>query len=263
MPITPNGQRPKRRGKLGAGMGPATIAGQYFRYSGICMLRYRMLMFKVNRLANKNKLNGVEEISLAGQFTELIASQEDADRVITDLFDHENAHVRRVGLSAIRRTRRFGGRLLLPALLRRMVDAEGWIRHDAVWILQEAALDGAELRAALRRVAGNVRLPQDAVRAKQNPADGHLHAAVRARQYLDVLIAKSAAAHNAALAAGGGLAGATDGKPYAKDSVGHIGAVHRQLQRKIAGRKLKSSTKLTFRKVEPRYAENDNRRFLL
>ncbi|RZT42887.1 hypothetical protein [Cupriavidus agavae] len=226
------------------------------------MLRYRMLMFKLNRLANKNKLNAVDEVSLAGQFTELIESQEDADRVIEDLFDHENPHVRRIGLSAIRRTRRHGGRLLPAALLKRMADAEGWIRHDAIWIVQEASMDGAELRAALRRVAGNVKLPQDAVRAKQNPADGHLNAAVRARQYLDVLIAKSAAAHNEALAAGGGLAGATDGKPYAQDSVGHIRAVHRQLQKKTAGRKLKSSTRLTFRKVEPRYAENDNRRFL-
>lgn len=227
------------------------------------MLRYRMLMFKLNRLASKNKLNGVEEISLAGQFAELIESQEEADQVITDLFEHENAHVRRIGLAAIRRTRRYGGRLLQPALLRRMIDTEGWIRHDAVWIVQEADMDGAEVRACLRRIAANVRLPQDAVRAKQNPADGMLHAAVRARQYLDVLIARSAAAHNAALAAGGGLAGATDGKPYAQDSVGHIRAVHRQLQRKLAGRKLNSSTKLKFRKVEPRYDENDNRRFLL
>ena len=227
------------------------------------MLRYRMLMFKLNRLASKNKLNGVEEISLAGQFAELIESQEEADQVITDLFEHENAHVRRIGLAAIRRSRRYGGRLLQAALLRRMIDVEGWIRHDAVWIVQEADMDGAEVRASLRRIAANVKLPQDAVRAKQNPADGMLHAAVRARQYLDVLIARSAAAHNAALAAGGGLAGATDGKPYAQDSVGHIRAVHRQLQRKLAGRKLKSSTKLKFRKVEPRYDENDNRRFLL
>ncbi|SDO79524.1 hypothetical protein SAMN04488595_102260 [Ralstonia sp. 25mfcol4.1] len=227
------------------------------------MLRYRMLMFKLNRLASKNKLNGVEEISLAGQFAELIESQEEADQVITDLFEHENAHVRRIGLAAIRRSRRYGGRLLQAALLRRMIDVEGWIRHDAVWIVQEADMDGAEVRASLRRIAANVKLPQDAVRAKQNPADGMLHAAVRARQYLDVLIARSAAAHNEALAAGGGLAGATDGKPYAQDSVGHIRAVHRQLQRKLAGRKLKSSTRLKFRKVEPRYDENDNRRFLL
>jgi len=227
------------------------------------MLRYRMLMFKLNRLVSKNRLSGVEEISLAGQFAELVESQEEADRIIADLVDHVNPQVRRIGLAAIRRTRRFGGRMLMPALLRRLADVEGWLRHDAVWIVQEGALDGAELRAALRRVAGNVRLPQDAVRARANPADGPLHAAVRARQALDVLIEKSAAAHNAALAAGGGLAGATDGKPYAQDSVGHIRAVHRQLQRKLAGRKLKSSTKLKFKKVEPRFAENDNRRFLL
>ncbi|SDC52079.1 hypothetical protein SAMN05216345_102601 [Cupriavidus sp. YR651] len=227
------------------------------------MLRYRMLLFKMSRLASKNKLSGVEEISLAGQFAELISAQEDADRVISDLIDHENPQVRRIGLSAIRRSRRFGGALLLPALVRRLADVEGWLRHDAVWIVQEAEMDGAELRAGLRRVAGNVQLPQDAVRARANPADGPLHAAVRARQVLDVLIQKSAAAHNAALAAGGGLPGATDGKPYAQGSVGHIGAVHRQLQRKMAGRKLNSSTKLRFRKVETPYPPNDNRRFLL
>ncbi len=227
------------------------------------MLRYRMLMFKLNRLVSKNKLSGVEEISLAGQFAEMIASQEEADRIVTDLVDHENPQVRRIGLAAIRRSRRFGGRLLMQALLRRLADVEGWLRHDAVWIVQEGELDGAELRAALRRVAGNTKLPQDAVRARANPADGPLHAAVRARQVLDVLIQKSAAAHNAALAAGGGLPGASDGKPYAQGSVGHIHATHRQLQRKLAGRKLHSSTKLKFRKVEPRYAENDNRRFLL
>lgn len=227
------------------------------------MLRYRMLLFKMSRLASKNKLIGTEEISLAGQFSELVASQEDADRVIADLFEHENAHVRRIGLSVIRRTRRFGGRMLMPALLRRLGDVEGWLRHDAVWIVQEGGLDGAELRAALRRVAGKVQLPADAVRAKANPADGALHAAVRARQALDVLIRKSAEAHNAALAAGGGLAGASDGQPYAKDSVGHIRAVHRQLQRKMAARKLHSSTRLKFKKVESQYPPNDNRRFLL
>jgi hypothetical protein len=153
--------------------------------------------------------------------------------------------------------------MLMPALLRRLADVEGWLRHDAVWIVQEGQFDGAELRAALRRVAGNVRLPQDAVRAKANPADGPLHAAVRARQALDVLIKKSAEAHNAALSAGGGLPGATDGQPYAQGSVGHIRAVHRQLQRKMAGRKLNSSTKLRFKKVESQYPPNDNRRFLL
>lgn len=227
------------------------------------MLRYRMLMFKLNRLVGKNRLTGAEEISLAGQFAEMITSQEEGDRIIADLVDHENPQVRRIGLAAIRRSHRFGGQTLMQALLRRLADVEGWLRHDAVWIAQEGQLDSAELRAALRRVAGNVRLPQDAVRARDNPADGPLHAAVRARHVLDALIKKSAAAHNAALAAGGALAGANDGKPYAQGSIGQIHSAHRQLQRKMAARKLRSSTKLKFRKVEPRYAENDNRRFLL
>lgn len=229
------------------------------------MLRYRMLLFKASRLAAKNKMSNVEEVSLAGQFAELLESQDDADRLITDLVDNENAHLRRIGLHAIRRARRFGGRVLMPALLRRLADTEGWLRHDAVWIVQEAKLDGGELRAGLRRLAGNIQLPQDAVRARDNPGDANLQAAVRARQALDVLIQKSAAEHNAALAAGGGLAGATDGKPYAQGSVGHIGAAHRQLQKRMAKRKLSSSTKLKFRKVEKKepYPPNDNRRFLL
>lgn len=119
------------------------------------MLRYRMLMFKLNRLVGKNRLTGAEEISLAGQFAEMITSQEEVDRIIADLVDHENPQVRRIGLAAIRRSHRFGGQTLMQALLRRLADVEGWLRHDAVWIAQEGQLDSAELRAALRRVAGN------------------------------------------------------------------------------------------------------------
>ncbi len=215
------------------------------------MLRYRMLLFKMSRLANRNKLSGVEAIAFAGQFAELTASQEDAERLVADLFDHDNPQVRRIGLNAIRRSQRFTGPSLLPALLRRLADPEAWLRHDAVWVVQEAELDGAELRASLRRLAGGVQLPHDAVRARANPADAPLHAQVRARQALDTLIIKSAAAQNAALAAGGALGQVAQQTPYASGTVGHIGMVHRALQRRMAGRKLHSSTKLTFKPVAP------------
>lgn len=215
------------------------------------MLRYRMLLFKMSRLVSKNKLSGVEAITFAGQFSELMASQEDVERLVADLFDHENPQVRRIGLNAIRRARQFGGPALLPALLRRLSDPEPWLRHDAVWVVQEGGLDGAELRAALRRLAGSVQLPHDAVRARANPTDAPLHAQVRARQALDTLIIKSAAEQNAALAAGGQLGAVAEQQPYASGTIGHIGLAHRALQRRLAGRKLHSSAKLTFRRVEP------------
>ncbi|UIF86898.1 hypothetical protein [Cupriavidus sp. UYPR2.512] len=223
------------------------------------MLRYHILLFKLNRLS-RNKLSGVEEVSLAGQLAEIIDSADTAARVIADLFDHANPQVRRIALNAIRRARQYSSPELQPALVRRMADAEAVLRHDAVWIVQETRMDGAELRAALRRLAGKVQLPWDAERARANPGDTALAAQVRARMALDKLLEKSAAQRNQALAAM--TLGATPEQPYAEGTVGHKGLLHRALVRRQAGRRLNSSVKLTFRKVEPTQVTG-NRRFLL
>ncbi|MEM5428922.1 hypothetical protein [Cupriavidus oxalaticus] len=224
------------------------------------MLRYHILLFKLNRLVSRNTLSGVEEISLAGQLAEMIESADTAGRIIDDLADHANAQVRRIALNAIRRARQFTSPALQPSLVRRMADAEAAVRHDAVWIVQEARMDGAELRAALRRLAGKVRLPWDAERARANSGDTALAAQVRARMALDKLLEKSAAERNLALAA---MALGTVGKqPYAEGTVGHKGLLHRALIRRQAGRRLDSSVKLTFRKVEPAEVKG-NKRFLL
>ncbi|WP_432259452.1 hypothetical protein [Cupriavidus sp. TMH.W2] len=223
------------------------------------MLRYHILLFKLNRLS-RNKLSGVEEVSLAGQFAEMIDSADTAARVIADLFDHANPQVRRIALNAIRRARQFSSPELQPALVRRMADAEAVVRHDAVWIVQETGMDGAELRAALRRLAGKARLPWDAERARANPGDTALAAQVRARTALDKLLEKSAAQRNQALAAM--ALGGTSDQPYAEGTVGHKGMLHRALVRRQAGRRLNSSVKLTFRKVEP-IQVTGNKRFLL
>jgi hypothetical protein len=223
------------------------------------MLRYHILLFKLNRLS-RNKLSGVEEVSLAGQLAELIDSADTAARVTADLFDHANPQVRRIALNAVRRARQFSAPELKPALVRRMADAEAALRHDAVWIVQEANIDGAEPRAALRRLAGKVRLPWDADRARANPGDTGLAAQVRARMALDKLLEKSAAERNQALAAMS--LGATRDQPYAEGTVGHKGLLHRALVRRQAGRRLNSSVKLTFRKIEPTQVTG-NKRFLL
>lgn len=224
------------------------------------MLRYHILLFKLNRLVNRNTLSGVEEISLAGQLAEMIESADTAARIIDDLADHTNPQVRRIALNAIRRGRQYASANLPQALVRRMADAEAAVRHDAVWIVQETRMDGAELRAALRRLAGKVQLPRDAERARANPGDTALAAQMRARMALDKLLEKSAAERNQALAAM--ALGAVGELPYAEGTVGHKGLVHRALIRRQAGRRLDSSVKLTFRKVEPVEVKG-NKRFLL
>lgn len=223
------------------------------------MLRYHILLFKLNRLS-RTRLSGVEEVSLAGQLAEMIGSADTATRVIDDLFDHANPQVRRIALNAVRRARQFSAPALQPALVRRMADAEAAVRHDAVWIVQETRMDGAELRAALRRLAGKVQLPWDAERARANPGDTALAAQVRARMALDKLLEKSAAERNQALAAM--ALGSASEQPYAEGTVGHKGLLHRALVRRQAGRRLNSSVKLTFRKVEPTQVTG-NKRFLL
>ncbi|AOY93998.1 hypothetical protein BKK79_05930 [Cupriavidus sp. USMAA2-4] len=208
------------------------------------MLSYRMLLFKISRLTGRNRMTAVDEIALAGQLAEMMHRPHAAERVVADLMDHEHAQVRRVALNAVRRARCFACPNLLPALLRRLADAEPWLRHDAAWVVAEGQFDGAELRAALRRLAGRTQLPQDAARARAFPDDALLQAQVKARTALDALLKKSAAEANRRL----GLAGAAG---YAKGTVGHNNMVRRETNRRTAARRLDSSVRLTYRPLPP------------
>lgn len=212
--------------------------------------RYRMLVYKMARLAEKGELTAVQEIGFATQLAELVDKENLAGRVIEELFEHDYPQIRRIALNAIRRTGEFDLPELKPALLRRMSDSEPWLRHDAVWIIQEAEMDGGMLRAALRRLAGDVQLPQDAVKAKSNPGDAMLHARVRARQVLDGMLKKDATAALAALRAAMATLQAVTPGAYGQGTVGKLNEVRRDIQRRVAGRALASSTKLTFRRVE-------------
>ncbi len=213
-------------------------------------IRYRMLVFKMSRLASQNKLTAVQEIGFATELAELVVKEGIAERVVQELFDDEHAQLRRIAINAIRRTGRFDVPGLQSALLRRLSDAEPWLRHDAVWVMQEAAMDGGLVRAGLRRLAGTVQLPQDAVRAKSNPGDALLQAQVRARQALDALLKKDAQAALAALRATLATFAALNQEPYGSGTVGQMNLARRELQRRMARRALSSSTRLTFRRVE-------------
>ncbi|MBY4895563.1 hypothetical protein K6V06_00950 [Cupriavidus sp. AU9028] len=209
-----------------------------------------MLMFKMSRLAGQDKLTAVQEIGFATELAELVQKEGLAERVVQELFDDAHPQIRRIAVNAIRRTGQFEVNGLQGALLRRLSDPEPWVRHDAAWVIQEAKMDGGLLRAGLRRLAGSVQLPQDAVRAKENPTDGLLQAQVRARQILDAMLKKDAEAALAALRAAMAALSGLQKDPYSNGTVGKLNQERRQLQRRIAARALSSSTRLTFKRVE-------------
>ncbi|WP_231586370.1 hypothetical protein [Cupriavidus basilensis] len=201
-------------------------------------LRYRMLVFKLGRLPRQERISPVDEIALAGQLAEQLDKPGMVERLVADLFDHENAHVRRIALNAVRRAHGYRQADITLALLRKLGDPDPWLRHDAAWILHESGLDSPHIRAALRQLAGPVMLPYDLERSRANPGDALLHAQVRARQALDVLLARQ-------------TAGTVIAKlPYADGTVGHT-RVRRREQLKLAFERHKErGAKLRFRRVE-------------
>lgn len=213
-------------------------------------LRYRMLMFKMSRLAGQDKLTAVQEIGFASELAELVQKEGLAERVVQELFDDPHPQIRRIGINAIRRTAHYEVDGLQSALLRRLSDVEPWVRHDAVWVIQEAKMDGGLLRAGLWRLAGSTQLPQDAVRAKETPTDGLLQAQVRARQILDEMLKKDAQAALAAVRAAMAALSGMQKDPYSNGTVGKLNQERRQLQKRLAARALSSSSRLTFKRVE-------------
>lgn len=201
-------------------------------------LRYRMLVFKLGRLSRQERISPVDEIVLAGQLAEQLEKPGMVERLVADLFDHENAHVRRIALNAVRRAHGYRQADLAHALLRKLADPEPWLRHDAAWILHEAGLDSPYIRAALRQLAGPVMLPYDLHRARANPADGLLNAQVRARQALDVLLARQIASTVVAKL------------PYANGTLGHTRTRRREQLKQTFEKHRERGAKLRFRRLE-------------
>jgi len=208
------------------------------------LLSYHMLLFRMSRLTGRGRMTAVDEIALAGQLAEMMHRPHVTERVVDELMGHEHPQVRRIAMNAVRRARCFDYPGLPVALLRRLADQEPWLRHDAAWVIAEGGFDGAELRAALRRLAGGLQLPRDAERARSFPNDAPLQAQVRARQALDALLKKSAAEANSRL-------GLSPTAGYASGTVGHINMVRREQHRRMAARRLDSSVRLTYRPLPP------------
>jgi len=182
------------------------------------MLRYQFLLFKLKRLLGRGEIPAVEEVSLAGQLAEMLDGPDMTDRVIADLFDHEHPQIRHIAMRAVRRAHRYDAPALPMGLARRMLETDFPLRQDAVALVKDSGLDTGEIRTALRMVAGDVQLPQDAERSKQNPSDTVLALQVKARELLDVMIAKTAAEEVAALSQDNAL-GRVAGQAFASGSV--------------------------------------------
>ncbi|MDF3836519.1 hypothetical protein P3W85_26720 [Cupriavidus basilensis] len=197
-----------------------------------------MLVFKLNRMSRQDRISAVEEIALAGQLAEQLEKPGMVERLVADLFDHENAHVRRIALNAVRRAHGYRQTDLTQALLRKLLDPDPWLRHDAAWILHEADLDSPQIRAMLRQLAGPVMLPYDQARARANPSDALLQAQVRARQTLDVLLARQTAK------------GVVAKLPYASGTVGHTHMRRRETLKLMFERHKERGAKMRFKLLE-------------
>nr|CAP48572.1 putative integron gene cassette protein [uncultured bacterium] len=149
--------------------------------------RFNRLVRRSVALGNSFPIMPIDEIRLSVEFAELPNQPKVIDRLIRELFDHENMHVRRIAVNACRRSEHFDEPGLRDALVRRLSDEEAWVRYDAAWAIGDAGYDDAEIRNGLRAAAGDAKLPGDEERRAENPSDADLSAKVRALEVLDKL----------------------------------------------------------------------------
>lgn len=142
-------------------------------------------------LAEQSVVMPIEEVRLSVFFAQLPNPEQVVPRLIAEVIDHENMHIRRVGIHACRRIGLFQAPGLRDAIIRRLADENAWVRYDAVWTVQDAGYDGPDVRQILGELAAGVRLPEDEERLRDNPSDADLAARVRARAALDSLLSRS------------------------------------------------------------------------
>lgn len=150
------------------------------------------LIAQTYALAGQFPVMPIEEIRLSVAFAELPNPEQVVPRLLTELVDHDDMHVRRVGIHACRRIGLFQASGLREAIMRRLSDSNHWVQYDAVWTVQDAGYDGPDVREFLGRLASGVQLPEDEQRLKENPSNAQLAAKVRARVALDSLLAANA-----------------------------------------------------------------------
>jgi hypothetical protein len=150
------------------------------------------LVTKSVELGNSFPIMPIDELRLAVAFSELPNQREVIARLVAELFDHENMHVRRIAIGACRRSGIFDVPLLREGLTRRLADTHAWVRYVAAWAILDARFDSEEIRNALIQLSAGVVLPEDEERACKNPSDAELQSRVKAKQALVALLARDA-----------------------------------------------------------------------
>jgi hypothetical protein len=140
-------------------------------------------------LGNRSFILPLDELELAIAFANLPDIEIVVGRLIRELFDNSNMHVRRIAVNACRRSKAFASAGLEDALTRRLGDPEPWVRYDAAWAIQDAVYDSDEIRRMLAAAAvGWSPADDESVRAR--PGDAEAQARVKARKALDALLEK-------------------------------------------------------------------------
>lgn len=137
-------------------------------------------------LGQRPMIMPIEEMQLASSFVELPNRVEVVTRLVRELFDNENMHVRRIAINACRRAKTFDVAGLENALTERMNDPEPWVRYDAIWAIQEAGYDSPEIRSRLAAIAENFS-PDDEAHVRRSPGDAIVQTRVRAQRLLAAL----------------------------------------------------------------------------
>ena len=140
-------------------------------------------------LGNQPVVMPIDEIQLAHAFTTLPDSELVVGRLLRELFDHENMHVRRIAVNAARRCKAFETEGLQEALARKLEDSEPWVQYDAAWAIQDAGYDSAEIRQLLGFEAAKC-TPADDFLLEKNKGNAELQARVKARKVLEGMSSK-------------------------------------------------------------------------
>ena len=149
--------------------------------------KFRRLVRRAEKLSERIPIMPIDEIRLAVEFSELPNQPLVISRLIDELFDHDDMHVRRIAVNACRHSEHFDAPGLREALLDRLEDEEGWVRYDAAWTIGDGGYDDDEIRDALSVAARDATLPDDEILRQEDASNSDLSAKVRALEVLNAL----------------------------------------------------------------------------
>ena len=150
-------------------------------------LNFEKITKKCIELGDSFPIMPIDEIRLAVAFAELPNKEQVVARLIAELFDHPNMHVRRIAVNACRRAEAFSAPALQEALTRKLEDSAAWVRYDAAWAIHSAAYDSPEIRRLLCNIAGTKPLSELQEMVRGNRSNAELQAQARARETLDAI----------------------------------------------------------------------------